>query len=168
MKFAFLVAILASMMSTFIQAQEVNDPDTRSKLIALEQVWNATINSKDTKALESLLDQGFVYVHFDGRVLTKAEVLAALRLLAVQESVTESIAVHVHEGVAIVTGTFLLKRVENGKPFETRGHFLDTWIPKNGGWVCIASQGIAMDPQQAAEILRLRLGLEDARLRAAQ
>ena len=58
------------------------------------------------KALDQILDDAFVYVSDEGRLLTKAEVLKDVKESKVQRVVTESVAVHVHGETAIATGTF--------------------------------------------------------------
>jgi hypothetical protein len=47
---------------------------------------------------------------------------------------------HVFAGTGVVTGVYLAKGVENGKPYIRRGRFIDTWALKDGMWVCVASQ----------------------------
>jgi ketosteroid isomerase-like protein len=47
--------------------------------------------------------------------------------------------VHVFGDVAIATGVFREKGVENGKPYVRRNRFVDTWVSSNGSWVCVAA-----------------------------
>ncbi len=47
-------------------------------------------------------------------------------------------SVHLHGTTAIVTGVFLIKGVDHGKPFAERERFVDTWFCKKGQWVSIA------------------------------
>jgi ketosteroid isomerase-like protein len=126
------------------KAQE-SDSAIKSKIVALEQLWNQAYKSGDTKALDSILDDGIVLVNDDGSVQTKSEFLASVKALtpqptAQQQQVApESFSVHVHGNVAIATGVMHVKGVENGKSYNRRERFVDTWILKHGNWVCVGT-----------------------------
>jgi ketosteroid isomerase-like protein len=113
--------------------------DIESKVLALERLWGAAAQMKDTKALDSIFDGGLVYVDIDGKLMTKAEVLADTHRLSPVEILLESSAVHSHGKVVMVTGLMRLRGVANGKPYERHGRFLDTWIDKGDHWACLAS-----------------------------
>lgn len=104
----------------------------------MEHVWGYAYVSKDPKALERILDDAFVNVDSDGILQTKAEVLAEVRASTVLQFLTESMVVHLHGNTAIVTGIFLIKGMEHGKPYAQRERFVDTWLCKDGQWVSIA------------------------------
>ncbi len=104
----------------------------------MEHMWSQAYVLKDSKALARILDDSFVNVESDGKVVTKAGVLAELRKSAVLQILTESMAVHLHGDTAIVTGVVRIRGVEQGKPFAQRERFVDTWLYKKGGWVTIA------------------------------
>jgi len=81
-------------------------------------------------------------VNDDGSVQTKAEFLTNVRVSTPsdeQQVVPESLNVHVLGNVAIASGIFRAKGIENGKPYTRRERFLDTWMNKAGKWVCIAA-----------------------------
>ena len=56
-----------------------------------------------------------------------------------QQVSPESLTVNVIGDVAIATGVFKATGVENGKHYARRERFVDTWVLKNGKWVCVAS-----------------------------
>jgi ketosteroid isomerase-like protein len=116
-----------------------SESDAKSKLFALENVWNQAAQGKDLKALQNLLDDSFVYVDSSGRLLTKTEVLASVRASPALQVLSESMVVHVHGDTAVVTGIYQTKGVERGKSFIRRERFIDTWRCKNGSWMSIAS-----------------------------
>ncbi len=97
------------------------------------------MESKDLKALDAILDEAFVYVDADGRLLTKVEVLADVKAAHGLQVSSASMAVHLHGDTAVVTGIYKITGVERGKPFVRRERFVDTWWYKNGLWVSIAS-----------------------------
>jgi ketosteroid isomerase-like protein len=122
-----------------------DDAATKSKIVALEQLWNQAYKSGDTKALDSILDDGIVLVNDDGSVQTKAEFLASVKAstpqpTAQQQQVSpESLNVHAYGNVAIATGVMRVKGVEGGKPYARRERFVDTWLNKGGSWVCVGT-----------------------------
>jgi ketosteroid isomerase-like protein len=133
-----LVVLLACVGTSAGYAQGDADSDVEAKILAMEHMWGHAYMSKDPKALERILDDAFVNVDSDGVVQTKAEVLAEVRASTVVQFLTESMVVHLHGNTAIVTGVFLIKGVDHGKPFAQRERFVDTWFYKNGQWVSIA------------------------------
>ncbi len=56
-----------------------------------------------------------------------------------QQVAPESIAVKVHGDTAIATGVFRATGMEGGKHYTRRERFVDTWVLKNGKWVCVAT-----------------------------
>jgi ketosteroid isomerase-like protein len=119
-----------------------NDAATVTKIIAMEKAWNQAFKLRDTKAVDALLDDGIVLVNDDGSLLAKGVFLSSIRdsKSSDEEQVTpESISVHVIAGVAIATGVFRAKGVENGKPYVRRNRFVDTWVNRNGAWVCVSA-----------------------------
>ncbi len=122
--------------------QNVADAGAATRVIALEHAWNQAEQRKDIKALDSILDNAMVYVDYDGSLLTKSEFLSKISAHDAhpQQEVTESMTARVFGNTAVVTGVYLAKGLENGKPYTRRGRFIDTWVFKSGAWVCIASQ----------------------------
>ena len=119
-------------------AQQNSESDVEAKIVAMERVWAQAYISKDPQALERILDDAFVNVDSDGKLQDKADVLAEVRTSAASQFLTESMAVYLHGKTAIVTGVFVVKGVEHGKPFAERERFVDTWFCKKGQWVSIA------------------------------
>jgi ketosteroid isomerase-like protein len=134
--------LFASLIHGFAQGD--SEAATKSKIVALEQAWNQAYKAGDTKALDSILDNGIVLVNDDGSAQTKAEFLASVKTstpqpTAQQQQVApESLNVHVFGTVAIATGVMRVKGSEGGKAYVRRERFVDTWIYK-GNWVCIGT-----------------------------
>jgi ketosteroid isomerase-like protein len=143
MKLASL-AIFVCLASAWVAAQS-DDAGAKSKVMALEQLWNQAYKSGDTKALDSILDEGIVLVNDDGSVQTKSEFLASVKASGAQTSAQqqqvapESLNVHVFGPVAIATGVMRVKGVEGGKAYTRRERFVDTWLYKSGNWVCVGT-----------------------------
>jgi hypothetical protein len=92
--------------------------------------------------IRGLMDNSLLYTDYDGVLKTKADFLATGKAAGhrPEQQVTESIKAHVYGDAAVVTGVYRVKRVEQGKPYQRRGRFTDTWIPQNGTGVCVATQ----------------------------
>ena len=97
---------------------------------------------RDAKAIDSFSDDGAVLMNDDGSLMSKAISVDRPRLEAVRRAAgvsPESISVYVVGGVAVATGVFRAKGVECGKPYVRLNRFADTWINKNGNWVCVSA-----------------------------
>lgn len=126
-------------------AAQDTDAAIKSKIIALEQLWNQAYKAGDTKALESILDNGIVLVNDDGSVQTKNEFLASMKASGPQgasqeqQVSPESLNVHLFGTTAIATGVMRVKGVEGGRAYTRRERFVDTWVYKGGTWVCVGT-----------------------------
>ncbi len=137
---AFLMALLCA-MAVLASAQEDSTSSVQTKIIALEKAWNQAYKLGDTRALDKLLDDQIVLINDDGTIQTKADFLASVKPAKSQEQqvAPESMSVHVFGNTAIATGVFRAKGVEAGKPYTRRERFVDTWVYKDGNWVCVAT-----------------------------
>jgi len=107
----------------------------------LEKAWNQAYKIGDIKALDALLDNAIVLVNDDGSVQSKKEFLGSVRATNSQEQqvAPESMSVRVFGNTAIASGVMRVKGVEGGKPYVRREQFVDTWVNKDGKWVCVAT-----------------------------
>ena len=139
--FVFSFAIFC-VTSHFAFAQDESEAAIQTKVIALEKAWNQAYKLADKKALDSLLDNEILLVNDDGSIPTKSEFLASLKKSNSEEQQVspESISVHVFSHSAIATGIFRAKGTEGGKAYVHRERFTDTWIKRDQGWQCVASQ----------------------------
>jgi ketosteroid isomerase-like protein len=141
---AFVLALLCATAS-LTQAQSDPDSDVPSKIVALEKAWNQAYKLGDRKALDGILDDQIVLINDDGSVQTKSEFLASVKKANSgsssqdQQVAPESISVRVFGNTAVATGVFRAKGVGGGKPYVRRERFVDTWLLKNGKWVCVAT-----------------------------
>ena len=140
MKKLLLLALLACSRAPASQAQRLSDSAAGSKIAALENLWSQAIRAKDANALDKILDDTFVTVTSEGKLLTKAEVLAEVKMPANRFVTTsESMIVRLHGDTAVITGIRKTTGLAGGRPFARQERFVDTWLYKNGSWVSIAS-----------------------------
>jgi ketosteroid isomerase-like protein len=116
----------------------------RTKIIALEKAWNQAYKMADIRALNSLLDDHVILINDDGSTQTKDEWLKSVKATNSQEQQVspESLSVRVYGNTAIATGVFRAKGTEGGKPYVRRERFVDTWVNKDGNWVCVATNAV--------------------------
>jgi len=115
--------------------------DDKSRIVALENSWNQAELHNDAHAVDLLLADDFVMTVADGYTMNKAAMLASVRDTSYKPDVlqSENMQVHMYGNTAIVTGSYLEKGKDKGKPFERRGRFTDTWVNLSGEWRCVAS-----------------------------
>jgi len=130
-----------ALISSSVQFASAQDNEARDRVLALEKSWNMAYKAGDVKALDTILDNSLVLVEDDGSMKTKSEFLASIKGAAVnQEQVApESLTVRVFGNTAIAIGVIAVKSIHEGKTVVHRERFIDTWINKNGSWICIAT-----------------------------
>lgn len=140
-RFTALLMGLVCATASIGLAQDDADRIVQSKIIALEKAWNQAYKLGDKRALGRILDDQIVLINDDGSVQTKPEFLSTVKKSNSQDQqvAPESMNVRVFGNTAISTGVFRAKGVEAGKPYVRRERFVDTWIYKDGNWVCIAT-----------------------------
>jgi ketosteroid isomerase-like protein len=139
-----MVPVFALLLLLSSSAFAQNSPQTEgdeTKIIALENLWNQIQINHDAEAMEKMLDADFVLTDYDGTVMSKAQCLSSIRDKANQLTVevSEGMSLHRHGDTVVVTGATHEKGTLKGKPYEHRGRFTDTWIRRDGKWICVAS-----------------------------
>src|SRR5271170_356931 len=134
------IVVLLCASSAPISAQE-DEATARAQVLALEKAWNQAYKAGDIKALSAILDNSLVLVEDDGSLKTKSEFLASVKAANVNEEqvAPESLTVRVFGSTAVAIGVIAVKESKGGKTVVHRERFIDTWIYKNGTWICIAT-----------------------------
>ena len=137
------IALLFVLFATVLLVSMQSSPDAaiQTKIIALEKAWNQAYKRADTRALNLILDDHIVLINDDGSTQTKSEFLSSIKQINVQEQQVspESMSVRVYGTTAIATGVFRAKGIESGRHYVRHERFVDTWLLKEGNWVCIAT-----------------------------
>src|ERR1700722_1280755 len=134
--------VMVFLLAARTSAQDNNAGAAGSKVLALESAWNMAEEKADVRALDLIFDGSMIYIDEDGSLLTKAQFLSRVKLAGpqLQSLVTQTIAVRVYGEAAMVVGSYQAKGVERGKAYLRQGRFMDTWILKEGAWVCVVAQ----------------------------
>jgi ketosteroid isomerase-like protein len=112
-------------------------------LKAIEEKWDVANLKGDVSTLDSIFGDKFISTSAEGKVQTKAEMLAELKTGAVkyQTSKVSDMKVILHGDVAVVSGKWTAKFVEKGKNVDVVDRFTDVYMRQNGQWRAIASHG---------------------------
>lgn len=114
-------------------------------LLYMEYDWNEALRKKDVAWFERNFADDATDVSFRNAALeTKASAIASMKTdKTVRESLELSeLSVRVDGNAAIVTGVNRVRgRDDQGKPFDRRVRFTDTFIKRDGRWQVWASQG---------------------------
>jgi ketosteroid isomerase-like protein len=133
----FLIVFLCAILF----AQQPSSEGDETRIIGLENIWNQAQMSHDATAMGSMLHPDFVFTDYDGTVMAKPQFLASIRdssnTLALE--VSDDMKLHRFGDTVVVTGATHEKGKLKGKFYEHYGRFTDTWIRRNGEWLCVAS-----------------------------
>lgn len=142
--FGVLLAVVCG-VAAIVYGQD-NDAAARAQVLGLEKAWNQAYKAGDVKALSAILDNSLVLVEDDGSLKTKSEFLASVKAASVnvEQVAPESLTVRIFGGTAIAIGVIAVKEAKGGKSVVHRERFIDTWIYRNGSWVCIATDATPM------------------------
>ena len=133
------LVLLLLLSSSCVWAQAHNDAE--AKLVAMENAWNTAQRDRNTGALDALVAENFVNTDYDGSFQNKAGFLLSVKdpTVKITSAVNDNVHVFTYGNTAVVVGGYLTKGSTNGKAFEHKGRFTDTWVQINGKWQCVAS-----------------------------
>lgn len=142
MKMIAMVLAIAWATTAMVPGQQVNsDAEVAARVRSLEYARFGAQHRKDNLALDAMFDNALMWVEPNGMQLTKADYLANLRKagLNLVEIGPESMTVRAHGTTAVVVGIYRERGVKDGQAYVLRARFMDTWVFKNGKWLCIAA-----------------------------
>ena len=140
-QFAVAAALLLSVTIAVAARSGAPQSDDASKIVALENLWNQMQLNHDAVAMEKMIDEDFVLTDYDGTLSDKKQFLDSIKDMSIKltQEMSEGMKLHQHGNTVVVTGATREKGTQNGKAFAHNGRFTDTWIKKNGTWLCVAS-----------------------------
>lgn len=134
--FAILPAVFGP-MSTRAQIPEAQ------AVTALENAWGAASIRRDGATVGRMLSPDFTFVTADGKLQTKAQLIAAINADTVQyvRGSNTAMSARVHGGAVVITGVWTATVKTASGTSEKRFRWTDTWVRNpDGGWMCIAGQ----------------------------
>ena len=136
-----LFGLLSLGGAAWSQAQQTGG-GTEKAVAALENQWLQSQKTNNPELVAPLLADKFVSTNSDGKVMSRAQMLADAKATKWTSAEYENVQVTVFGDTAIATGGFTGKGTDpSGKPIDEHSRWTDTWVKMpNGKWQCVASQ----------------------------
>ena len=115
---------------------ETNLVDDKASLAALDTEYQAAVKANDAVTMDRILADDFILVTGRGAVFTKDDLLTSARnkeVIYEHQEDTEQM-VRIWGDTAVVTALLWQKGTNNGKPFDDKLWFSDTYIRTPTGW----------------------------------
>jgi ketosteroid isomerase-like protein len=133
---AFVGAALSYAASARVAADDAAD------VARLDTAYQAAVKANDAAGMDTILADDFVLVTGRGQVFTKRDLLDSARkkssIYEHQEDTEQK--VRIWGNTAVVTALLWLKGTTDGKPFERRLWFSDTYVRTPSGWRYVFGQ----------------------------
>ncbi|MFZ0830584.1 MAG: nuclear transport factor 2 family protein [Thermoplasmata archaeon] len=111
-------------------------PNHAASVARLDDEYQAAVAKSDATAMDRILTDDFLLVTGSGKTFTKADLLAEARdgRVIYQRQDDSEKTVRVWGDTAVVTALLWAQGTEDGKPFEYRVWFSDTYVRTPAGW----------------------------------
>jgi len=139
----FRLALLAGAFAMISPALRGDSPAEVEKTVAgLDTEYQAAVKANDAAAMDRFLADDFVLVTGRGQAFNKADLLKEARdkttVYEHQEDTNQT--VRVWGDTAVVTALLWIKGTRDGKPFERKLWFSDTYVRTAKGWRYVFGQ----------------------------
>jgi ketosteroid isomerase-like protein len=112
--------------------------DDRTVVAELDTAYQAAVKNNDAEAMDKILHEQFVLVLGDGRTVSRREILDEARSKHItweqQDEEANTQTVRVWGDTAVVTAKLWIKGTRDGKSFDRKLWFSDTYVRTPGGW----------------------------------
>ena len=126
--------------------------DDRRAVAALDLQYQEAVKGNDAETMGRILDEHFVLVLGNGTVYQREDLLREARKKSIayeqQDEDPGTQTVRVWGDTAVVTARLWLKGTSEGKPFERRLWFSDTYVRTKGGWRYVFGQASLALPKE--------------------
>lgn len=132
------LAIILTMVS---QGTSASAADDQKAVAALDKEYQAAVKKNDAATITRILADDFVLVTGSGKVYSKADMLKDANGDTKYEHNDEEIqTVRIWGDTAVVTAKLWEKYTVNGKSFEHKFWFSDTYVRTPAGWEYVFGQ----------------------------
>ena len=108
----------------------------KSVVAALDTEYQLAVENNDVETMDRILADDFILVLGDGKVFNKDDLLTSAKnneaVYEYQEDTEQT--VRIWGDTAVVTALLRSKGTNNGKPFEHKLWFSDTYVRTPSGW----------------------------------
>jgi len=150
----FVPILLALLMVSMITTNASGDaPKTDAELVAaLDTEYQAAVMRNDAVTMDRILADDFVLVLGNGTVYTKPDLIKEARAGSIayvqQTEIDNSQKVRVWGNTAVVTAKLWVKGTSEGKSFDRKLWFSDTYIKTGSGWRYVFGQASLALPSE--------------------
>jgi len=125
--------------------------DDESIVAALDTEYQAAVKANDAATMDRILADDFVLVTGKGKVFTKTDLLneARAKNMKYEHQEDSNQKVRVWGNTAVVTALLWAKGTDNGKPFEYKLWFSDTYVRTSTGWRYVFAQSSLPLPKES-------------------
>jgi len=129
------LAAVAGAFCAIVPVAPAAAEDVRKIVADLDTQYQLAVKNRDVATMDRILADDFVLVTGRGKVSNKADLLKEARGNTVYEHQEDTEqTVRVWGDTAVVTALLWAKGTEDGKPFEYRLWFSDTYVRTPAGW----------------------------------
>lgn len=116
----------------------------KENVAALDTEFQSAVGHNDTETMDRILADDFVLVLGNGTAYTKSDLLKEAQsgslIYEQQIEIDDSQTVRVWGDTAVVTAKLWVKGTNNGKPFDRKLWFSDTYVRMKNGWRYVFGQ----------------------------
>ena len=136
------LTLIATLGTLSPGASRASDADTKKIIAELDTQYQDAVKKNDAATMDRILADDFFLVTGRGKTYTKADLLKEARAGKVvyehQEDTNQS--VRVWGDTAVVTALLWAKGTEDGKAFDYKLWFSDTYVRTPAGWRYVFAQ----------------------------
>ena len=145
-------ALAAGAFLIFGRADGSSATKDAETVAALDTEYQAAVGRNDAETMDRILADDFVLVLGNGTMITKPELIKEARDRSIvweqQVEVDDSQKVRVWGDTAVVTAKLWVKGTRDGKPFDRKLWFSDTYVRTKDGWKYVFGQASLALPKE--------------------
>ena len=144
-----LILTLALAMQVFIRTAEgASSAADKATITKMEQEWPLAFVKKDTAKMLSMGTPDCWFTDSAGQIIALKRFVADVKsgVYTVQSMHIDDLKVRVYGDSAVVFGLETEKSRYKGKDASGQYRFVDTWLKRNGQWLCAASGNTLVTP----------------------
>jgi ketosteroid isomerase-like protein len=137
-------------LATTVRGVSASATDDRKIVAALDTEYQAAVKVNDAGTMARILADDFVLVTGSGKTYTKSDMLEEARRGDIYQQNDEEVqTVRVWGDTAVVTAKLWEKFTSNGKSFDHKFWFSDTYVRTPAGWKYVFGQSSLPLPNSA-------------------
>ena len=147
MKPLLIAGLVAAVVLPVFGQVKADSSAVEQTLLQMERDWAQTGVKKDIAGADKVMADDWVAIDFDGKTVTKAEVLADMKSGASTAQSVElgPMKVRIFGNTAVVTGSDTEKSTYKGKDSSGKYVWTDVWVMRKGHWQAAASQSTKLE-----------------------